>query len=174
MRTCALLFVFIMFATSCKNFLDEDLSSVITLENSALKTEEGLTAALAGAYKPLSFTWVSGLGNAYTQRLLMGSDDLTASKFSNMGYWREFDQFFVSETNRCLPFLWNGTYKSIQGCNNIIANWENASGDPEVIRQIAGEAFFLRAYSYFWIVRVWGEAPLVLETYNFTEYWQSL
>jgi hypothetical protein len=169
MRTCALLFVFIMFATSCKNFLDEDLSPVITLENSALNTEEGLSAALAGAYKPLSFTWVSGLGNAYTQRLLMGSDDLTASKFSNMGYWREFDQFFVSETNRCLPFLWNGTYKSIQGCNNIIANWENASGDPEVIRQIAGEAFFLRAYSYFWIVRVWGEAPLVIETYNFTE-----
>jgi hypothetical protein len=124
---------------------------------------------VAGAYKPLTWTWVAGLGNASTQAILMGSDDLTTHKASNKADFRQFDQFKVSNTNGRLPFVWNGAYKSIQGCNNIIANYENATGDQAVINQIAGEAFFLRAYNYFWIVRLWGEAPLVLNTHIFTE-----
>jgi len=154
---------------SCSEYLEEDLSGQITSDSGALNNESGLTAALAGAYKPLSFTWNSGLGNASTQAVLMGSDDLTTHKASNKADFREFDQFKVSQQNGRLPFVWSGAYKSIQGCNNIIANYEEASGDQTVINQIAGEAFFLRAYNYFWIVRLWGAAPLVLETHIFNE-----
>ena len=163
----ALTFIFIV--TSCSDFLEEDLSGQITSESGALNNESGLTAALAGAYKPLTYTWVSGLGNASTQAILMGSDDLTTHKASNKADFREFDQFKVAQQNGRLPFVWSGAYKSIQGANNIIANYENATGDQAVIQQIAGEAFFLRAYNYFWIVRLWGEAPLVLETHVFDE-----
>lgn len=155
--------------TSCSDFLEEDLSNQITSESGALSNESGLLAALAGSYKPLSKTWNSGLGNSSTQAILMGSDDLTTHKAANKADFREFDQFKVSQQNGRLPFVWSGAYKSIQGCNNIIANYEKATGNQEVINQIAGEAFFLRAYNYFWIVRLWGKAPLVLETHVFTE-----
>jgi starch-binding outer membrane protein, SusD/RagB family len=154
---------------ACQDFLEEDLSAQITSDSGALNNEAGLTAALAGSYKPLSKTWNSGLGNASTQAVLMGSDDLTTHKASNKADFREFDQFKVSQQNGRLPFVWSGAYKSIQGCNNIIANYEAATGDPEAIKQIAGEAFFLRAYNYFWIVRLWNRAPLVLETHIFDE-----
>lgn len=153
----------------CSDFLEEDISAQITSDSGALSNEAGLTAALAGAYKPLSKTWNSGLGNASTQAVLMGSDDLTTHKASNKADFREFDQFRVSQQNGRLPFVWSGAYKSIQGCNNIIANYEGATGDQATINQIAGEAFFLRAYNYFWIVRLWGEAPLVLDTHIFAE-----
>ncbi len=166
MKNLIILFVLI-FSVSCSDFLEEDLSTIITSESGALKNENGLTAALAGAYKPLTTTWVSGLGNASTQAILMGGDDLTTHKASNKADFREFDQFRVSQQNGRLPFVWSGAYKSIQGCNNIIANYQGASGDQSVINQIAGEAYFLRAYNYFWIVRLWGKAPLVLETHNF-------
>ena len=155
--------------TSCSDFLEEDLSTVITSESGALNNVEGLTAALAGAYKPLTETWSRGLGNASTQAILMGSDDLTTHKASNKADFREFDQFKVSQQNGRLPFVWSGAYKSIQGANNIIANYENATGDPDLIQQIAGEAYFLRAYNYFWVVRLWGKAPLVLNTHVFDE-----
>lgn len=155
--------------TSCSDFLEEDLSAQITSESGALNNEKGLTAALAGTYKPLTYTWNSGLGNASTQAVLMGGDDLTTHKASNKADFREFDQFKVSQQNGRLPFIWSGAYKSIQGANNIIANYEQAVGDEEVIRQIAGEAFFLRAYNYFWIVRLWGEAPIVLNSHIFNE-----
>lgn len=169
MKNIAIILVLGLIIGSCSDFLEEDLSTQITSESGALSNADGLTAALAGAYKPLSATWGSGLGNASTQAILMGSDDLTTHKASNKADFRQFDQYKVSETNGRLPFVWNGAYKSIQGCNNIIANYEGATGDPAVINQIAGEAFFLRAYNYFWIVRLWGDAPLVLDTHVFNE-----
>ncbi|MEQ8880607.1 MAG: RagB/SusD family nutrient uptake outer membrane protein [Cyclobacteriaceae bacterium] len=162
-----ILITILAFSVSCSGFLEEDLSTLITSESGALKNESGLTAALAGTYKPLTATWQSGLGNASTQAILMGADDLTTHKASNKADFREFDQFKVSQQNGRLPFVWSGAYKSIQGSNNIIANYEGAIGDPAVINQIAGEAYFLRAYNYFWIVKLWGKAPLVLETHTF-------
>jgi starch-binding outer membrane protein, SusD/RagB family len=169
MKNILIALTFIFSITSCSDFLEEDLSGQITSESGALSNESGLTAALAGAYKPLTYTWNSGLGNSSTQAILMGGDDLTTHKASNKADFREFDQFKVAQQNGRLPFVWSGAYKSIQGANNIIANYENATGDPAVIQQIGGEAFFLRAYNYFWIVRLWGEAPLVLETQVFDE-----
>ena len=65
--------------------------------------------------------------------------------------------------------MWNGAYKAIQGANNIIANYEKAVGNPTNINQIAGEAFFLRAYNYFWIVSLWGKAPLVLNSHIYSD-----
>jgi hypothetical protein len=162
-----MIMVLILFSVSCSDFLDEDLSTRITLENDAFATLEGLNDALAGAYKPLSYTWTMGFMNASLQGILMGSDDPTSSKFSNKPTFREFDQYIVSNTNICLPYIWNGCYKCIQGCNNIIANYQNVTGDEASIKQIAGEAYFLRAYCYFWIVRLWGEAPIVPESHIF-------
>jgi len=169
MKGIALIIIFALFATSCKDFLEEDLSTIVTSESGALNDVVGLTSALAGTYHPLTTTWMSGLGNASTQAILMGGDDLTTHKASNKADFREFDQFKVATSNGRLPFVWNGAYKSIQGSNNIIANYQNATGDEAAINQIAGEAYFLRAYNYFWIVRLWGEAPLLLETQTFTE-----
>nr|WKN37766.1 RagB/SusD family nutrient uptake outer membrane protein [Tunicatimonas sp. TK19036] len=169
MKNIIILFICVLTVSSCSDFLEEDLSAQITSESGALKNEKGLIAALAGTYKPLTYTWNSGLGNSSTQAVLMGGDDLTTHKAANKADFREFDQFKVAQQNGRLPFVWSGAYKSIQGSNNIIANYEDATGDASVIQQIAGEAFFLRAYNYFWIVRLWGEAPLVLNTHVFDE-----
>lgn len=169
MKKIPFILILLLIVSSCTKFYDEDLSSLITAESGALTSEVGLTAALAGAYKPMAQVWSRGLGNASTAAILMGGDDLTTHKASNKADFREFDQFVVTNTNQRLPFVWNGAYKSIQGCNNILANYEKATGNPAVINQIAGEAYFLRAYNYFWIVRLWGKAPLVLNSQVFDE-----
>lgn len=158
-----------LLACSCDKFYEEDISTLITSETGALKDETGLTAALAGAYKPMGQFFNQGLANSSTAAVLMGGDDLTTHKASNKADFREFDQFVVSNTNQRLPFVWKGAYKSIQQCNNIIANYPLATGNQTTINQIAGEAYFLRAYNFFWIVRLWGKAPLVLNTQTFDE-----
>ncbi len=169
MKKCALLFVLIMFAASCENFLVEDLSSKITLDNNAINTEEGLFAALVGAYKPLGQTWEKGFSSPAILFILLGSDDLTTGMPSGKMDKLEFDRYNVRDDNYILTFIWKGCYKSIQQCNNIIVNYNTANGDQKNINQIAGEAFFLRGYCYFWIVRLWGEAPVVLNSHVFTE-----
>jgi hypothetical protein len=169
MKRLYLFLIIALFVCSCDKFYEEDISTLITAETGALKDETGLTAALAGAYKPMGQFFNQGLANASTAAILMGGDDLTTHKASNKADFREFDQFVVSNTNQRLPFVWKGAYKSIQQCNNIIANYPQATGKQETINQIAGEAYFLRAYNYFWIVRLWGKAPLVLNTQTFDE-----
>ncbi len=169
MKNISFFLILFLIVSSCSDFLKEDLSTQITSESGALNNEAGLTAALAGTYRPLAATWMSGLGNSSTQAILMGGDDLTTHKASNKADFREFDQYKVAQQNGRLPFVWSGAYKSIQGSNNIIANYEKATGDAVTIKQIAGDAYFLRAYNYFWIVRLWGKAPLVLNTQTFDE-----
>ncbi|HLN19897.1 MAG TPA: RagB/SusD family nutrient uptake outer membrane protein [Bacteroidales bacterium] len=160
---------FLLIVTSCERFYREDISTLLTPESNALNNETGLTAALAGAYKPMGQFFTQGYANASTAAVLMGGDDLTTHKASNKADFREFDQFVVSNTNQRLPFIWKGAYKSIQQCNNIISSYTGATGNQAIINQIAGEAYFLRAYNYFWIVRLWGNAPLVLNSNVFDE-----
>ncbi|MFY0653042.1 MAG: RagB/SusD family nutrient uptake outer membrane protein [Cyclobacteriaceae bacterium] len=169
MKRISIIILLAFSVASCSDFLEEDISAQLTPEGGALGNVDGLTAALVGVYSPLTKTWASGLGNASTQAVLMGGDDLTTHKASNKADFREFDQFKVSQQNGRLPFIWNGAYKAIQGCNNIIANYEGATGNQDEINQIAGDAFFMRGYLYFWIVRLWGKAPLVLESHIFSE-----
>ncbi|MEC3908665.1 RagB/SusD family nutrient uptake outer membrane protein [Tamlana sp. 2201CG12-4] len=154
---------------SCSDFLEEDLSGQLTSDGGALNTETGLTAALVGTYAQMTRNWIRGYGNASVRAVTMGSDDITTHKASNKADFRAFDQFVVVSQNGRLPQIWRGAYKSIQGSNNIIANYETAEGSQTVINQIAGEAFFLRAYNYFWLTRVWGKVPLVLQTHVFNE-----
>ncbi|MBN2863306.1 MAG: RagB/SusD family nutrient uptake outer membrane protein [Bacteroidales bacterium] len=159
----------LLIITSCDKFYEEDLSSLLTAESGALSNEIGLNAALAGAYKPLASGFGGGLASAHMAAVLMGSDDLTTHKSSNKACFREFDQFNVVNNNDRLPLTWNGCYKTIQQCNNILANYETAVGNQDVIKQIAGEAYFLRGYSYFWITRLHGKAPLMLDSHIWNE-----
>lgn len=169
MKKIFVFLIVILIGSSCSDFYEEDISRLITSDSGALNDVTGLTAALAGAYKPMGQFFNQGYANASTAAILMGSDDLTTHKASNKADFREFDQFVVNNTNQRLPFIWKGAYKCIQQCNNIIANYENATGAQATINQIAGEAFFLRAYNYFWIVRLWGKAPLVLTSHIYDE-----
>lgn len=60
--------------------------------------------------------------------------------------------------------LWNVFYMIISRCNKAIETFKAKpalDSDP-TIRQLCGEAIFLRAWSYFHIVRMYGAAPLRL------------
>ena len=59
---------------------------------------------------------------------------------------------------------WELLYKSINDCNMILKYVDEVTFQDENLRnQIKANAYFLRAYMYFTIVRVWGDAPLMLE-----------
>lgn len=164
MKTFKILFIasFVLLCTGCSDFLDEETNGEL-LGASALDSQEGLEAALTGAYKGWANTWASGFLHATAIAATMGGDDVTTHKASNKADFREFDQFNVSETNQRTQALYDGCYKAIQGANNVIANYENTEGNQETINTIAGEAYFVRAVSYYWLVRLYGEIPLITQ-----------
>ena len=52
--------------------------------------------------------------------------------------------------------LWNQTWKAVNDANAVIDNVPNIDMDATLQAQIIGEAKFLRALSYFNMVRRWG------------------
>lgn len=160
MKKINILCLSILLMTGCGDFLDEDLKGQI-VGNASLSTVEGLDAALVGAYKGLASTWSTGFLHATAIGATMGGDDVTTHAASNKQEFREFDQFSVSAANSRTGNLYNGCYKTIQGANNILNNYQLTKGDQTRINTIVGEAYFLRALSYFWLVRLYGSMPLI-------------
>lgn len=151
--------------TACNKELKETPKSLVTNE-AIFESVQGLQNVLNGAYQPLKNGYASGFGTAALNAVLMGGDDITTHQASNKQELREMDQFAVNATNSRLSAIWLGCYKSIQNANNIISNYKKVSGDPTVINQIGGEAYFLRAFSYFWLVRLWGNIPVITTNYD--------
>lgn len=60
-----------------------------------------------------------------------------------------------------LSFPWSSYYKVIASANTILDNYHRAEMSKERNDYYVGMSRFIRAYTYFFIVRVWGEAPLV-------------
>lgn len=147
---------------ACGDYLEEEANGAL-VGSSALESQEGLEAALTGAYKGWANTWGYGFIHATAIAATMGGDDVTTHKASNKADFREFDQFNVPATNQRTQALYTGCYKAIQGANNVIANYERTVGDESVIQTIVGEAYFIRAVSYYWLVRLYGDIPLITQ-----------
>ena len=61
---------------------------------------------------------------------------------------------------------WRGIYAVIGRCNGAINNittFESTTSDTELrFNDISGQSYFVRAWSYFSLVRLWGDIPLWL------------
>ncbi|MCW2263050.1 MULTISPECIES: RagB/SusD family nutrient uptake outer membrane protein [Sphingobacterium] len=63
---------------------------------------------------------------------------------------------------------WDNFYTVISRANYAIKYIPQAFGDEdsELKKQLLGQAHALRALAYFYLVRIWGEVPLVIEPYE--------
>tara|TARA_B100001063_G_scaffold112528_2_gene105031 strand:+ start:3414 stop:5033 length:1620 start_codon:yes stop_codon:yes gene_type:complete len=64
-------------------------------------------------------------------------------------------------------FVWQGLYQAIARCNGAIANINTtsspSSNDQVTFNDVAGHAYFVRAWSYFELANLFGDVPLWLE-----------
>ena len=64
---------------------------------------------------------------------------------------------------------WSVMYKTVNQANLILKHVPEM-GISESVRNFSlGNAYFSRAWCYFWIARIWGDAPLALTGYDLTE-----
>jgi hypothetical protein len=85
-------------------------------------------------------------------------------------YGNDLQDFQISPDNEDVC-SWAALYKVINMANSVIANAEavqkiDETFEEPVMKSYLVEAYFLRALSYFYLVRNWRDAPLVLEPYE--------
>jgi hypothetical protein len=148
----------ILLAVSCSKILDTEPELYVS-ETQSIVDKKSAEAALIGAYNALSQNSNQGVTFRYTVNV--AGDNL--KWVGNTPTNREFDVYDIFATNTRVAELWAANYKTINIANNIIATVPiiaDVSFSQAERNNSRGEAFFLRAYSYFDLVRLWGNVPL--------------
>lgn len=154
-----LLFLVIAFGlTSCKKALDEEPK--LNVEENFYNTAQEAEAAVNAIFPPLR---LGGQGIASYNATLECHTDYALGR----GSWAQFNSFSGFDAvniNRVADF-WTSFYLAIRNANLVIRNVPNGTEiSPEDINRYVAEAKFMRAFSYFHLVRNWGGVPLRLET----------
>lgn len=141
---------------ACDSALVTDPTASIDAET-AIGNARGVELALNGAYRSLQGE----------DRERIAFPDLYADNLDFTGTFqsdREFSLRNVTPTNGELLDLWTVSYQGINRANSVLAGIPTAEDlAANLASQYKGEALFLRAYHYTWLVRWFGGVPLVLE-----------
>lgn len=86
---------------------------------------------------------------------------------------RNLSEFTADSGNPQISGLWSGYYGGINRANRAINNIPDIDMNPELKERLIGEAKFLRAYFYFFLVRGWGDVPLITKELSSNEYKQE-
>lgn len=156
---------------SCKKYINEAPIDAPT-DASFWTSERAAQSGLAGAYGLLR----TALTNDHLYFIF---GDATANEFSNYNDWTLAD---LSSSNRWnfnyVPYNeyalhnWTNFYQVISQCNLIISKVNsipnaNFTDDPVATKkQIIGEAYFIRAYCYYYLTEAWGQPVIVTQAYT--------
>ncbi|KQR68159.1 RagB/SusD family nutrient uptake outer membrane protein [Pedobacter sp. Leaf176] len=143
-----------------KSFLDVDPQAqqpAVTF----WKTQDDATKAVNSIYANLR-SWENTAFPALAVESIPGDDAEKGSSANDASYLNGFDQFTVTSTEGQLQGFWTGQYQNINLCNQVLDNIPAISMDANLKARYLAEAKFVRAYSYFRLVRAFGDVPLRL------------
>lgn len=134
--------------------LDETIKDTPT--PATVTTESDVSAVVQGMYSrfndPGMFKF---LGHIMLTTL---ADDIYSTAGSEFGPYGQ--RTFTSQNTA--P-MWNNLYASIANANNLIEVIETLNLSPEFEKRALGEAYFIRAFCYYYLVRLYGGIPLRVE-----------
>lgn len=151
--------VSVLVLLACEDFIDRPPVSNIVKEN-FYKTQTQFELATIGVYGSLQPLY----RHRYIDLTELPSDN--ANCMGNISTTNgEFDGFSVNASNPTLSEVWINLFNSVQQVNVLLESVPKIDFVSEKWRdQRIGEAKFVRALSYFNLVRFWGDVPLLMET----------
>lgn len=153
--------IMIMFLFGCsKSFLDRQPEDTLA-PGVFFKTPSDIKTGVVAVYQPLqSIFRVEGLPYMIEQM----SDD------GGSAYARTVWHTFYKDNSNSNSELWNSFYKMIVNANNIIDIIDKYTpkndAESREVNAYRGEASFLRALAYFYLVRIYGDIPMVVNSFK--------
>ena len=153
---------------SCSSFLDEKPQSDFMQEGTGTEDQESKYGSLADAQAELQGAYESfkadifqsenyTIGDVQSDNCYIGGDGVAE---------QEFDLLKLTSTNYKVELVWSQYYSMAGTATSVIENtkmMDPTSTVAEERNRVIAEAKFLRAWAYFDIVRLWGDAPMVLD-----------
>ena len=150
--------------TSCKKFLTPDAEGGSVQSSDVFTSNGSATAAVLGIYSSMMY---GGLGTtAYNGSLGvflgLASDELNDYTQTYLD-WQNDQPIY---TSYCPDYyLWSTTYNDIYQSNVAIEGLTSTTGLTGSTRtQLLGEAYVIRAFSYYLLTNIYGAVPLVVSS----------
>ena len=162
MKKIIYIFLGIFTFSSCTD-LNENPASLITTEQ-FYKTESDAQSAVTSVYNAA----LNNGGLTMYNRLfhlafeIMTDDAIAGLRVTNADV-RTISVLAHSTTNDRVDELWRESYVAINRANIVIKRVPLIEMDATLRTRLVNEAKFLRALTYFTIVRLWGDVPLILD-----------
>ncbi|MGN7204444.1 RagB/SusD family nutrient uptake outer membrane protein [Pedobacter sp. SAFR-022] len=155
------LLAMMVFGTGCKKFLEETDPSNLT-PDTYYTIPEHAEAALAAAYAQTRFIG-SGAGIFVANFSML--EVVTGTAKTETGQNSDLNNLIglqYNGDNLLVRNWWNGLYSVIAQTNLVLERVPAITPMDETRKaQILGEARFLRAWAYFYLVRLYGDVPLI-------------
>ncbi|WP_375434259.1 RagB/SusD family nutrient uptake outer membrane protein [uncultured Hymenobacter sp.] len=157
---CASLLMLGLLAGCGKDYLDEQPRDRITSEI-FYKTETDAIQATNAAYAELvrygMFNYsLWGIGDVMSDNSTLGggggSDGIE---------FQQLDNYNIPSSNPLITAHWRSCYLGIGRANLVLANVPAITMNEDLKKRSLGEAQFLRALYYFYLVRGYGDVPLI-------------
>jgi len=172
-NTCRLLLLIfsvnlILYIASCKKLVEVDPPITRTTGASVFSSNASAIAVLNGLYSKLSVS-------AYPATEVSSVSLWTALSADELTLWNGVtsvdaiscytNSFSSSVSSGVGPNFWSPIYNNIYTCNSVIEGvGASTTLNPNVKNQLLGEAKFMRAFLYFYLINLYGDAPLVVTT----------
>lgn len=149
--------------TGCNDYLELNPESELSTDG-AYKTQTDFEQAIAGVYAQQQQLYRNN--NSWLYGINARADEMQVSS----GYLYGIDNCTDDANNSWTYTQWNIYWKIIGRCNVILDKIDAATFNDAVLKKsIAGEAYLLRAYSYWSLGSQFGGMPLIGKSLSVSE-----
>ncbi len=142
--------------TACNDFLELS-PEYQNNEEDYYQSKDDYETAVVGIYNKLQS--LHDVTILYLTELT--TDNATPSYQNPTTDQYECDEMNITSSNGYVNSVWTCCFTAIAYSNNILARIDDIDMDETKRDQFEGEALFIRAYCYFYLVRLYGEVPIV-------------
>ncbi|RKR80360.1 putative outer membrane starch-binding protein [Mucilaginibacter gracilis] len=159
---CQLVLLVCVLISGCKKFVDVGAPSNQLVTATVFTSDNTVNSALAGMY--YSFAISKSYDLQFSMSFLTGCSADEAQYTTSGSSLDAFIQNTVQADDGYVSSMWTSCYSSVYQANAIIAGINNSTGgiSDAMKTEALGEAKFMRALCYFYLVNLWGDVPMPL------------
>jgi hypothetical protein len=150
----------IVLLSACNKLIDVKPENELDVR-SIYANDHLATSAITGIYKSM-MTEIGPYNGQLTRGFMLSTDEVI--RFNSIADDTRFLNLSWKSTDVIIANFWNKSYSYIYHCNSAIINLQKSKSLSANLRdQLEGEAKFLRAFVYFYLVNLFDSIPLVLD-----------
>jgi len=154
--------VFLIHCSACKKFLQVEPAPNLVESEAVFASDQTAVSSVTGLFSQLVSSNLSITNGGSSVFLGLTADELNNN--ANPIY-DEFQLNAISRTNFYVNNLWSNAYKNIYQVNAILKGLEGTTKVTDSVKtRLTGEAKFVRAFYYFYLLNFFGDVPFVSGT----------